>query len=54
MKIKIEYKDGHVFTTEVDEKNVRNITACLLDEVIPIWREEGGFCDYLRLAEDSE
>ena len=40
MEIKIQYKDGNTFTVTIDEKNVQNVTACLLDELIPIWRNE--------------
>lgn len=35
IEIKIEYKNGNVFSLTADENNVRNVTACLLDECVP-------------------
>ena len=35
IEIKIEYKNGNVFWLTADENNVRNVTACLLDECVP-------------------
>ena len=34
-EIKIEYKNGNVFSLTADENNVRNVMACLLDECVP-------------------
>lgn len=33
MQIEIQYKNGNTFTVTIDEKNVQNVTACLLDDI---------------------
>lgn len=42
MEIKIEYVNGNAFTVGVNEEQIKNIYACILDQTIPMWGPNDG------------